>query len=82
VANKDNVTFLEEGNKHTIVHGLYLTVGATSSGDTAAIISDGSPQRGDVDVIVLATRIVNSHEEAEEWFEEMCAACCVKPKYH
>jgi len=49
----------------------YLTCGQNPNGDgVLAIISLGSPQRGDADVIVLKTGIFPSAEAAGVWFRE------------
>jgi hypothetical protein len=37
-----------------------------------AVISQGSPQRGDENILVLDVTIVQSHEEASAWFDRQC----------
>ena len=50
---------------------IYLTVGPAPDGDLLAIISQGTPQRGDETCTVLEIKSVVSSSEAKTWFNRM-----------
>jgi len=50
---------------------LYLTVAPRSDGGLLAIISQGTPQRGDKTCTVLKITSIATKEEAEAWFDRM-----------
>ena len=50
---------------------LYLTVAPRSDGGLLAIISQGTPQRGDKTSTVLDVTSVATREEAKTWFDRM-----------
>jgi hypothetical protein len=52
---------------------LYLTVGniPDPDGRKIAVITLGSPQMGDDEVVVLTLTEVKSQGEAEQWFKKM-----------
>lgn len=50
----------------------YLTIGPNPNGrGLMAIATLGSPQRGDKNVQVLDVELVQSKEEANEWFQRV-----------
>jgi hypothetical protein len=54
---------------------LYLTVSPDKrqpqNDGYVAIISEGSPQKGDKDIKVLSIKIVSEQDEAKTWFKRM-----------
>lgn len=51
---------------------IYLTVGDDPKGrGLLAIMSRGSPQRGDKNVTVLTLEVVKNMKEAKAWFRRM-----------
>lgn len=52
----------------------YLTVGPDPKGrGLLAIISEGSPQRGDKNVTVCTLELVKNMKQAKKWFRQMMA---------
>lgn len=54
-----------------IRYGLYLTIGRDSKGRLLALCSDGSPQRGHDDAIILSVEVVENEAAADAWFMRM-----------
>lgn len=50
-------------------HGLYLTWGPARDGRMFAIATDGSPQRGHKEVVVLSLAPAETLKQAQEWFK-------------
>lgn len=51
---------------------IYLTVGKNPKGrGLLAVMSYGSPQKGDADVRILTLEIVKNMKAAEKWFKLM-----------
>lgn len=50
----------------------YMSVGPDSKGrGLLAVISRGSPQKGDTDVLVCDVKVVVDMEEARAWYHQM-----------
>lgn len=50
---------------------IYLTVGQDEKGKMLAIISQGQPQLGDQNVIILDVKRVKNMKEARAWYRQM-----------
>ena len=53
-------------------HKIYMTVGKNPRGEgLVAVLTQGSPQRGDEHITVLTVTVVSSNAEAHVWYEKM-----------
>lgn len=59
------------GSPRAVRYGLCLTTGRDSKGQFVAICSDGSPQLGHANPVILAVDVVEDQPAAEQWFQRM-----------